>query len=103
MSFACKWCSGILPLAFAVLMVMVLNVPPTPLTLPHSKLPFPLSSSPFSPRFPPAPFFTLPLSFKLSVSDSKLKEFYDSVMEDAKVKARKANVISLTVSYWSAL
>ena len=85
---------------FLLLLLLSLpqNVPP-PSKLP----PFPLSFSPFSPRFSPAPFFTLPLSFKLSVSDSKLKEFYESVMEDAKVKARKANVISLTVSYWSAL
>lgn len=50
----------------------------------------------------PSPLFLLPsLSLflsQLSVSDSKLKEFHESVMEDAKTKAKKANVISLAVS-----
>lgn len=63
--------------------------------------PFPLPPL-FSMFLFPSPLFLLPsLSLflsQLSVSDSKLKEFHESVMEDAKTKAKKANVISLAVS-----
>ena len=35
---------------------------------------------------------------QLSVPDSTLKEFYETTMEDAKTSAKKAMVVSLTVS-----
>ena len=40
---------------------------------------------------------------QLSLSDAKLKEFYESVVQDAKNMERKANVISLAVSVLTAL
>ena len=38
------------------------------------------------------------LTLQLSVSDSVLREFYEGALEDAKEAARKAMVVSLTVS-----
>ena len=36
---------------------------------------------------------------QLSVSDSTLKEFHETFMEDARLAAKKAMVVSLTVSH----
>ena len=38
---------------------------------------------------------TCTTSSQLSLSDATLKEFYDSVLEDANTKAKKANIVSL--------
>ncbi len=39
-----------------------------------------------------------PTSVQLAVSDVKLREFYETVMDDAKKTAQKANVVNLMVS-----